>query len=40
MAVQIANSFFKEMGQPFIMPDSLLYDSKKLEQMNMSRIKG
>lgn len=34
MAVQMAKSFFKDMGQPFEFPEGLLYDQKKLEELN------
>lgn len=34
MAIQTANAFFKEMGQPFTMPDSMLYGKEKLMQLN------
>jgi hypothetical protein len=34
LAVQTASNYFKEMGQPFTMPKDLLYDQKKLNQIN------
>lgn len=36
-AVNTANVFFKEMGQPFIMPKNYLYDQSKLQQKNISK---
>jgi hypothetical protein len=33
-AVNTANVFFKEMGQPFTMPKNYLYDQGKLLHMN------
>ncbi len=36
MAVQLANSFFKEMGQPFKMPDSLLLGQEELNRRNLA----
>jgi hypothetical protein len=35
-AVNTANAFFKEMGQPFTMPKNYLYDQVKLMHMNLS----
>jgi hypothetical protein len=35
-AVNTANAFFKEMGQPFTMPKNYLYDQGKLMHMNLS----
>lgn len=34
IAVQMAKSFFKDMGQPFDFPEGLLYDKKKLDDLN------
>lgn len=34
MAVEIAKNFFKDMGQPFEFPEGLLYDERKLEELN------
>ena len=30
----MAKSFFKDMGQPFDFPEGLLYDKKKLDDLN------
>lgn len=40
MAIQKATSFFKEMGQSFTMPESMLYSAQKLNQMNQTSVKG
>jgi DNA excision repair protein ERCC-2 len=34
-ALSIASKFYKDMGQDFVMPENFLYDSKKLEEMNI-----
>jgi hypothetical protein len=37
LAVQTAGAYFKEMGQPFTMPDELMYTSEKIEQIEKAR---
>ena len=39
MGVQMAKTFFKEMGQPFEFPEGLLYNSLRLQELNEKRIK-
>jgi len=31
VTVQVATEFFKEMGQPFIMPNDMLYSAQKID---------
>lgn len=38
MGVQMAKTFFKEMGQPFEFPEGLLYDKERLNELNQKRI--
>ena len=40
LAVQTAGAYFKEMGQPFTMPDELMYTSEKIEQIEKVRRKA
>lgn len=34
IAVEMSKHFFKDMGQPFEFPEGLLYNSKKLDEIN------
>lgn len=40
MGVQLAKSFFKDMGQPFEFPKDLLYDVDRLDELNQERLQA
>ena len=33
ITIQVASTYFKEMGQEFIMPEEMLYDAKRINEI-------